>query len=163
MFREKYPKLLSNSATPVRLHGARPFRTTPERLYRAFLDAPALCKWLPPHGFTGTVHSIDARAGGSCHMSFTNFSTGSAHSFRIEYRELKPNESLHYVDRFDDPNLPGAMPVHVQLRAVPGGTELRVTQEGIPDAIPVAMCYMGWQESLDQLKALVEPEIPDGA
>lgn len=145
----------------VKLH--RVLRAKPERIYRAFLDAPAMCKWLPPHGFTGTVHSIDARVGGRCRMSFTNFGTGSTHSFSIEYRELRPNEFLHYVDRFEDPNLPGDMPVHVTLKALPCGTELHVTQEGIPDMIPVEMCYMGWQESLDQLKALVEPEIPDGA
>lgn len=145
----------------VKLH--RVLRAKPERIYRAFLDAPAMCKWLPPHGFTGTVHDIDARVGGTCRMSFTNFGTGSAHSFSIEYRELRPNEFLHYVDRFDDPNLPGEMPVHVTLKESPFGTELHVTQEGIPDMIPVEMCYMGWQESLDQLKALVEPEIPDGA
>lgn len=145
----------------VTLH--RVLRAKPERVYRAFLDAPAMCKWLPPHGFTGTVHSIDARVGGTCRMSFTNFGTGHSHSFSIEYRELRPNEFLHYVDRFDDPNLPGEMPVRVTLRALPFGTELRITQEGIPDLIPVEMCYMGWQESLDQLKALVEPEIPDGA
>ena len=145
----------------VNLH--RVVRATPERVYRAFLDPAAMCKWLPPHGFTGTVHSSEARVGGTCRMSFTNFNTGNSHSFSIEYKELRPGEFLHYVDRFDDPNLPGEMPVTVNLRAVMGGTELKITQAGIPDMIPVEMCYLGWQESLDQLKALVEPEIPDGA
>ena len=145
----------------VTLH--RVLRAQPERVYRAFLDGPAMCKWLPPHGFTGTMHSIDARVGGKYKMSFTNFRTGNSHSFGGEYLELRPNEYLRYADVFDDPNLPGTMIVTVHLRALPFGTELKVTQEGIPDMIPVEMCYLGWQESLDQLKALVEPEIPDGA
>jgi uncharacterized protein YndB with AHSA1/START domain len=134
-----------------------------ERVYRAFLDGPAMCKWLPPRGFTGTMHSMDARVGGKCRMSFTNFNTGHSHAFSIEYLELRPNEFLHYVDRFEDPNLPGDMHVTVNLRALPFGTELKIVQSGIPDMIPVEMCYLGWQESLDQLKGVVEPEIPDGA
>ena len=134
-----------------------------ERVYRAFLDPAAMCKWLPPRGFTGTMHSMDARVGGKYKMSFTNFSTGNSHSFGGEFLELRPNEYLRYVDRFDDPNLPGTMTVTVKLRALPFGTELNIVQEGIPDAIPVEMCYLGWQESLDQLKGVVEPEIPDGA
>jgi uncharacterized protein YndB with AHSA1/START domain len=145
----------------VNLH--RVVRAKPERVYRAFLDPAALCKWLPPHGFTGTVHSSEARVGGKTKMSFTNFTTGHSHSFSIEYKELRPGEFLHYVDRFDDPNMPGDMPVTVHLRSVMGLTEIKITQAGIPDMIPVEMCYLGWQESLDQLKALVEPEIPDGA
>jgi uncharacterized protein YndB with AHSA1/START domain len=134
-----------------------------ERVYRAFLDPAAMCKWLPPRGFTGTMHSMDARVGGKYQMSFTNFSTGHSHSFGGEYLELRPNEYLRYADRFDDPNLPGTMIVTVNLRELPFGTEVKIVQEGIPDMIPVEMCYLGWQESLDQLKGVVEPEIPDGA
>jgi uncharacterized protein YndB with AHSA1/START domain len=145
----------------VTLH--RVLRAKPERVYRAFLDADALVKWLPPYGFTGKVHSMDARVGGKYKMSFTNFNTGGSHSFGAEYLELRPNEFLHYVDRFDDPNMPGDMHVTVNLKPLPFGTELRIVQEGIPDMIPVEACYLGWQESLDQLKVLVEPEIPDGA
>jgi uncharacterized protein YndB with AHSA1/START domain len=145
----------------VTLH--RVLKAKPERVYRAFLDAAAMCKWLPPYGFTGTMHSCEPRVGGKCKMSFTNFTTGHSHSFSIEYKELRPNEFLHYVDRFDDPNLPGEMAVTVNLRAVMGLTEIRITQAGIPDMIPVEMCYLGWQESLAQLQKLVEPEIPDGA
>ena len=145
----------------VTLH--RVLRAKSERVYRAFLDPAAMCKWLPPHGFTGTVHNAEPRVGGKTTMSFTNFGTGSSHSFSVEYKELRPGEFLKYVDRFDDPNLPGEMEVTVQLREVMGLTELKITQAGIPDMIPVEMCYMGWQDSLDQLKALVEPEIPDGA
>ena len=142
----------------VRLH--RVLRTKPERVYRAFLDPDAMAKWLPPYGFTGKVHSIEPRVGGKYRMSFTNFSTGQAHSFGGEYHELVPNERLHYVDRFDDPNLPGEMRITVTLRAVSCGTDVSILQEGIPEVIPAEMCYLGWQESLAQLATLVEPEIP---
>ena len=142
----------------IRLH--RVLRAAPERVYRAFLEPAAMTKWLPPNGFVGTVHHIDARVGGSYKMSFTNFSTGSSHSFGGEYLELVPHERLRYRDKFDDPNLPGEMQVTVSLKAVSCGTELTVVQEGIPAAIPVEMCYLGWQESLAQLAALVEPDIP---
>jgi uncharacterized protein YndB with AHSA1/START domain len=145
----------------IRLH--RVLRATPERVYRAFLDPAAMCKWLPPHGFTGTVHHMDARVGGSYKMSFTNFGTGSSHSFGGEYLELVPGERLRYRDKFDDPNLPGEMQVSISLQAVSCGTELTVVQEGIPDVIPPEACYLGWQESLTLLTQLVEPEIPDGA
>jgi uncharacterized protein YndB with AHSA1/START domain len=131
-------------------------------VYRAFIDADAMNKWLPPYGFTGKVHSIDARVGGGYHMQFTNFSTGSSHSFGGVYRELVPNERLVYTDRFDDPNLAGEMITTVQIRAVQVGTELSIEQAGIPEQIPVEACYLGWQESLVQLARLVEPEIPDG-
>jgi len=143
----------------VRLH--RVLKTTPERLYRAFLDPGAMCKWLPPHGYTGKVHEIDARVGGSYKMSFTNFSTGNSESFGGEYLELVPNERIRHTDVFDNPNLPGTMVVTVTLKSVSCGTELNIVQEGIPDAIPAEACYLGWQESLDQLAKLVEPEIPD--
>ncbi|MGB6054934.1 MAG: SRPBCC family protein [Burkholderiaceae bacterium] len=133
----------------------------PERIYRAFLDAAAMAKWLPPHGFTATVHHLDARVGGGHRMSFTNFTTGSSHSFSGSYLELVPNERIRYTDRFDDPNLPGEISVTVVLRQVACGTELQITQEGIPEAIPVEMCYLGWQESLAQLAHLVNPDIPD--
>ena len=142
----------------IRVH--RVLRAAPERVYRAFLEPAAMTKWLPPNGFVGTVHHIDARVGGSYKMSFTNFSTGSSHSFGGEYLELVPHERLRYRDKFDDPNLPGEMQVTVSLKAVSCGTELTVVQEGIPAAIPVEMCYLGWQESLAQLAALVEPDIP---
>jgi uncharacterized protein YndB with AHSA1/START domain len=150
-----------NTPTPntVRLH--RVLRATPERVYRAFLDPDAKAKWLPPHGFTGKVHHSDARVGGTYKMSFTNFSTGSSHSFGGTYLELVPNERLRYADRFDDPNLPGEMTVTVELRAVFCGTELNITQEDIPALIPAEACYLGWQESLTLLAQLVEPEIPD--
>jgi uncharacterized protein YndB with AHSA1/START domain len=144
----------------VRLH--RVLRAPPERVYRAFLDADARVKWLPPNGFTGKVHESNATVGGSYRMSFTNFSNGQAHSWGGTYLELVPNERLRYSDRFDDPNLPGEMTVTVALKAVSVGTELQVVQEGIPDAIPVEMCYLGWQESLQLLAQLVEPAIPDG-
>ena len=143
----------------VKLH--RVLKTKPERVYRAFLDPDAKAKWLPPHGFTGKVHSNDSRVGGSYKMSFTNFTTGSSHSFGGTYTELKPSELLRYTDTFDDPNLPGEMHVTVALRGSPFGTEVNITQEGIPDAIPADACYLGWQESLIQLAQLVEPEIPD--
>lgn len=143
----------------VRFH--RVLRSKPERVYRAFLEADAMAKWLPPYGFTCKVHHLDAKVGGTYRMSFTNFSTGKGHSFGGEYRELVPVERIHYVDKFDDPNLPGEMRVTVSLRQVSCGTELNIVQEGIPEVIPVEMCYLGWQESLEQLAKLVEPEIPD--
>jgi uncharacterized protein YndB with AHSA1/START domain len=150
------PIMTTNS---VRLH--RVLRAPPERIYRAFLDADAMAKWLPPYGFTCKVHQMDARPGGTFRMSFSNFSTGHGHSFGGEYRELVPNERIRYTDKFDDPNLPGEMETTVSLLPVSCGTELTVVQEGIPDAIPVEMCYLGWQESLAQLAKLVEPVIPD--
>ena len=143
----------------IRLH--RVLRTTPEKLYKAFLDPDAKCKWLPPHGFTGKVHHIDARVGGSYKMSFTNFSTGNSHTFGGTYTELKPGEIIRYTDKFDDPNLPGEMRVTVTLRKVMVGTEISIVQEGVPDVIPADACYLGWQESLTLLAQLVEPEIPD--
>jgi len=152
---------MSSSTGTVRLH--RVLRAPAERVYRAFLDPDAMAKWLPPHGFTGKVHEIDARVGGGYRMSFTNFSTGKSHSFGGTYTELTPHERLRYTDRFDDPNLPGEMSVTVTLRKVLCGTELQVVQEGIPAVIPAEMCYLGWQESLAALAQVVEPEIPDGA
>jgi uncharacterized protein YndB with AHSA1/START domain len=143
----------------VRLH--RVLRAPPERVYRAFLDADAKVKWLPPNGFTAKVHHSDARVGGSYKMSFTNFTTGSSHAFGGKYVELTPHERIRYSDKFDDPNLPGEMEVTVSLNKVSVGTELNITQAGIPDAIPAEACYLGWQESLAQLAKLVEPEIPD--
>jgi uncharacterized protein YndB with AHSA1/START domain len=142
----------------VRLH--RVLRTKPEKLYRAFLDADAMAKWISPYGFTAKVHHMDVKVGGTFKMSFTNFSTGNSHSFGGEYRELVPNERLVYTDKFDDPNLPGEILVTVKLKAVSCGTELSIEQSGIPEVIPVEMCYLGWQESLEQLAKLVEPEIP---
>ena len=142
----------------VRLH--RVLRTKPERVYKAFLDAGALVKWLPPNGFTGTVHELDPRVGGRYRMSFTTFSSGASHSFGGEYLELIPNERLRYTDKFDDPNLPGEMITMVTLKPVSVGTELTVVQEGIPEAIPAEACYLGWQESLTLLAQLVEAEIP---
>lgn len=142
----------------VRLH--RVLKAPPERVYKAFLDAAALAKWLPPHGFTATVQAMDARVGGSFRMSFCNFSGGTVHSFGGTYLELQPGALIRYNDRFDDPNLPGEIMCTVRLRAVMCGCELDITQEKLPEAIPVEMCYLGWQDSLDQLKALVEPEIP---
>ncbi|MBQ0958320.1 SRPBCC family protein [Ideonella sp. 4Y11] len=146
------------STGTVRLH--RILKAPPERVYRAFLEPDALARWLPPDGFTCIVHHLDARVGGTHRLSFRNFGSGHAHSFGGEYLELVPNERLRYTDRFDDANLPGEMTVTVQLRAVTCGTELSVTQEGIPEVIPVEMCILGWQESLAQLARLVEPEIP---
>ena len=142
----------------IRLH--RVIRATPDRVYRAFLDADAMAKWLPPHGFTGKVHSLDARVGGRYRMSFTNFNTGQSHSFGGEYLELVPNERIRHTDVFDDPNLPGTMQTTVTLTKVVVGTEISIVQEGVPDAIPAAACYLGWQESLTLLALLVEPEIP---
>ncbi|HJP98218.1 MAG TPA: SRPBCC family protein [Rhodanobacteraceae bacterium] len=143
----------------VQLH--RVLRAPPERVYRAFLDADAMSKWLPPNGFTGKVHALDARVGGRYRMSFTNFTTGKSHVFGGTYLELKANELIRYTDVFDDPGLPGEMQTAVSLSAVSCGTELKVVQEGIPDAIPVEACYLGWQESLVLLAKLVEAEIPD--
>ncbi|HET6631750.1 MAG TPA: SRPBCC family protein [Rhodanobacteraceae bacterium] len=139
----------------------RVLRAPPERVYRAFLDASALAKWLPPNGFTCTVHEFDARVGGSYRMSFTNFSTGNGHSFGGTWRELVPGERIRYTDHFEDPGMPGEMVTTVTLRAVSCGTDLHIAQEGVPDAIPLEMCYLGWQESLVLLGKLVEPEIPD--
>ena len=147
-----------NTATgTVRFH--RVFKAPAERIYRAFLDPDAMVKWLPPHGFTGKVHQIDAKVGGSYKMSFTNFTTGKSHSFGGTYVELVPNQKLRYTDRFDDPNLPGEMAVTVTLKRVSVGTELNIVQEGVPDVIPAEACYLGWQESLILLAKLVEPEI----
>jgi uncharacterized protein YndB with AHSA1/START domain len=143
----------------VRLH--RVLRATPEQIYRAFLNADAMAKWLPPYGFTCRVHHMEAKVGGTFKMSFTNFTTGNGHSFGGEYRELVPNERLRYSDKFDDPNLPGEMETTVVLRKVSCGTDVTITQEGIPEVIPAEMCYLGWQESLAQLATLVEPVIPD--
>jgi uncharacterized protein YndB with AHSA1/START domain len=145
------------SSGTVRLH--RVLRAPPERVFRAFLDADAMAKWLPPYGFTCKVQHMDAKVGGSYRMSFTNFTTGHSHAFGGEYLELLPNEKLRYTDRFDDPNLPGLMQTTVTLKAVSCGTELSAVQEGIPALIPLEMCYLGWQESLAQLATLVEPEI----
>ena len=142
----------------VRLH--RVLRARPEQVYRAFLEAEALAKWLPPYGFTCTVHQMESRVGGSFRMSFRAFSSGHAHSFGGEYLELVPHERIRYTDRFDDPNLPGVLEVTVALRPVSCGTELDIVQEGIPEAIPLEMCHLGWQESLAQLATLVEPQIP---
>ena len=151
--------MTENNTNTVRLH--RVLRATPERVYRAFLDADAMTKWLPPNGFTAKVHQLDGRVGGSYKMSFTNFSTGSSHSFGGTYLELNPHELLRYTDRFDDPNLPGEMITTVKLKEIFCGTELDITQEGIPAVIPAGACYLGWQESLVLLAKLVEAEIPD--
>jgi uncharacterized protein YndB with AHSA1/START domain len=148
------------SANTVRLH--RVLRATPEKVYRAFLDADALAKWLPPNGFTCKVHNLDAKVGGTYKMSFTNFTTGKSHSFGGTYLELKPDELIRYTDKFDDPNLPGEMQTTITLRKVSCGTEVTIVQEGIPAAIPAEACYLGWQESLVLLAKLVEAEIPDG-
>ena len=146
------------STGTVKLH--RVLKAKPEKIYRAFLDAAAMAKWLPPYGFTCTVQHLDAKVGGAFKMSFENFSTGNRHSFGGEYLELIPGELIRYTDKFDDPNLPGELQVSVSLKAVMCGTELSVVQSGIPAAIPVEMCYLGWQESLAQLALVVEPEIP---
>ena len=143
----------------IRLH--RVLRAKPERVYRAFLDPDAKVKWLPPNGFTGKIHHMDARVGGSYKMSFTNFTTGKSHSFGGQYLELTPHERIRYTDKFDDPNLPGAMQVTIRLSKVSCGTEVNITQEGVPDIIPAEACYLGWQESLALLAKLVEAEIPD--
>ncbi|MGE0468246.1 MAG: SRPBCC family protein [Nitrospira sp.] len=143
----------------VRLH--RVVAAKPAKVYRAFLDADAMNKWLPPNGFTGKVHQLDAKVGGQYKMSFTNFTTGNSHSFGGEYLELVPDERLRYTDNFDDPNLPGEIHVTVTLKEVSVGTDLRIEQEGLPDVIPLEACYLGWQESLRNLARLVEPEIKD--
>jgi len=143
----------------VKLH--RVFAAKPERVYRAFIDADAMAKWLPPNGFTGKVHEMDARVGGRYKMSFTNFSTGNSHSFGGEYIELVENERLRYTDKFDDPNLSGEMVTTIDIKAVSVGAELNIEQTGIPEMIPAEACYLGWQESLNLLKLLVEAEIPD--
>ena len=150
---------MSNTTNKIRLH--RVLRAPAERLYKAFLDPDAMAKWLPPHGFTGKVHAMDAREGGGYRMSFTNFSTGKSHSFGGKYIELTPHERIKYADQFEDPNLPGEMQVTITLRKVSCGTELEIVQEGLPSVIPVEACYVGWQESLSMLAHLVEPEIPD--
>ena len=153
---------MSNTTAPtntIRLH--RVLRATPERVYRAFLDPEAKVKWLPPHGFTGKVHHLEAKVGGTYKMSFTNFTTGSSHTFGGTYTELTPHERIRYTDKFDDANLPGEMQVTIEFKKVLCGTELHITQEGVPAVIPAEMCYLGWQESLILLAQLVEPEIPD--
>jgi uncharacterized protein YndB with AHSA1/START domain len=150
---------VSNTTNTVRLY--RVLRAPAERLYRAFLDPDAMAKWLPPHGFTGRVHEIDARVGGGYRMSFTNFGTGRSHAFGGRYLELRPHERIRYTDQFEDPAMPGEIQVAVALRKVDCGTELQIVQEGLPSVIPVEPCYVGWQESLSQLAHLVEPEIPE--
>jgi uncharacterized protein YndB with AHSA1/START domain len=146
------------STSTVRFH--RVLRAPPERIYRAFLDADAMAKWLPPNGFTGKVHHLEARVGGTYRMSFTNFTTGQAHSFGGEFRELVPHERIRHTDKFDDPNLPGEMQTTISFKKVSVGTELSIVQEGIPSAIPAEACYLGWQDSLTLLAQLVEAEIP---
>jgi len=143
----------------IRLH--RVLRATPERIYRAFLDADAMVKWLPPHGFTGTMHHMDAKVGGTYKMSFTNFTSGKSHAFGGTYLEMVPHERLRYTDKFDDPNLPGEMQTTITLKQVSVGTELSIVQEGVPGVIPAEACYLGWQASLTLLAQLVEAEIPD--
>ena len=147
------------STHTIRLH--RVLRSTPEKVYRAFLDADAMSKWLPPNGFTGKVHHLDAQVGGAFQMSFTNFTTGKSHSFGGKYLELLPHERVRYTDKFDDPNLPEEIHVTVTLKKVSCGTEVNIVQEGVPAVIPAEACYLGWQESLTQLTMLVEPEIPN--
>ncbi len=147
------------SGNTVSLH--RIIKSTPEKVYRAFTEANAIAAWLPPYGFLCTVHDMTVKVGGTFRMSFHNFSTGNSHSFGGSYLEVKPNEALKYTDKFEDPNLPGEMITTVKLRKTVAGTEINITQEGIPDVIPVEMCYLGWQESLEKLTKLVEPEIPD--
>ena len=146
-------------ANSVSLH--RVLKSTPEKIFRAFTHAPAIASWLPPYGFTCTVHELKAEKGGTFKMSFENFSTGNSHSFGGSYLEFKPGELLKYTDKFDDTNLPGEMTTTVTLKKNLAGTEIKITQEGIPDAIPAEMCYLGWQESLEKLAKLVEPVIPD--
>jgi len=150
---------MSNEANTVRLH--RVLRAPVERVYKAFIDKSALERWLPPYGFTGTIHSIDARVGGGYKMSFTNFGTGSTHSFAVTFIALVANQYIQHKDRFDDANLPGEMTVTINLKTVLCGTDISIVQEGIPAVIPTEMCYLGWQESLEQLAKLVEPVIPD--
>ena len=151
---------MNTTTNTVRLH--RVLTAPPERVYRAFLNPQALARWLPPHGFTATVHELDARVGGAHRISFTNFGSGHSHSFGGIYLELTPNERIRYSDKFDDPNMPGEMTTTVTLRKVLCGTDLSIEQAGIPAMIPVEMCYLGWQESLGMLARIVEPEIPDG-
>src|SRR5215472_11333528 len=151
--------MATSTTNTIRLH--RVLRATPERVYRAFLDPEAKVKWLPPNGFTAKVHHLDAKVGGTYKMSFTNFTTGKSHSFGGTYVELKPHELIRYKDKFDDPNLPGEMQVTITLKQVFCGTDLNITQEGVPAAIPAEACYLGWQESLILLAKLVEAEIPD--
>jgi len=151
--------MTTSNTNTIRLH--RVFTAPPERVYRAFLDAAAMCKWLPPHGFTGTVHHLEAKVGGTYKMSFTNFSTGNSHSFGGEYLELIPNELIRHTDRFDDPTLPGEMQTTITLKRVLVGTEVNIVQEGVPAMIPPEACYLGWQESLTLLGQLVQAEIPD--
>ena len=151
--------MAATDTNTIRLH--RVLHAKPERVYRAFLDPAAISKWLPPNGFTCTVHHMDAKVGGTHKMSFTNFSSGNKHSFGGTYVELVPGEKIRYTDRFDNPNLPGQMDTTISLRQVSCGTELTIVQQGVPEVIPVEMCYLGWQESLVQLAKLVEPEIPD--
>ena len=151
---------MANMSNTVRLH--RVVRAPAERVYRAFLDPESMARWLPPYGFTGKVHKMDARVGGGYTMSFTNFGTGKSHSFGGKYVELTPHERIRYTDRFEDPKMPDEMQISISLRKVACGTELTIVQEGLPAAIPVEFCYLGWQESLSQLVHLVEPEIPDG-
>ncbi len=147
------------STGSVKLH--RVLTTTPEKLYKAFIDPDAMCKWLPPYGFTAKMHQIDAKVGGTYKMSFTNFGSGKSQSFGGKFLELVPNERIRYTDKFDDPNLPGEMTTTVTIKKVMVGTELNIVQEGIPAAIPAEACYLGWQESLKQLAKVVEPQIPD--
>jgi len=147
------------STNTIRLH--RVIRTTPEKVYPAFVDADAMCKWLPPNGFTAKMHHQDPKVGGTFRMSFTNFTTGNGHSFGGTYLELVPGERVRYTDKFDDPNLPGEMTMTATMKSVSCGTELSIVQEGVPAVIPAEACYLGWQDSLDQLIRLVEPEIPD--
>jgi uncharacterized protein YndB with AHSA1/START domain len=149
----------TKNTNTIRLH--RVLRAAPEKIYRAFLDADALAKWLPPNGFTGKVHQMDAKVGGSYKMSFTNFATGKSHSFGGKYLELVPLERIRYTDQFDDANLPGEIEVSITLKKVSCGTELNIMQEGVPSVIPAEACYLGWQESLSLLAKLVEAEIPD--
>ena len=150
---------MSDETGTIRLH--RVLRAPAERVYKAFTDKSALERWLPPYGFTGTIHEIDVRVGGGYRMSFTNFGSGSSHSFRVEFTELVANERIRHTDRFDDENLPGEMLVSIDLRTVCCGTDISIVQEGIPSVIPVGMCYLGWEESLEQLARLVEADIPD--
>ncbi len=152
---------MPSATNTVKIH--RVFRASPERLYRAFLDPDAMAKWLPPHGFTGKVHEMDARVGGGYRMSFTNFGTGKTESFGGRYTELTPNSRIRYTDKFDDPGMPGEMQVTISLRQVSCGTDVEIVQEGVPAAIPLEFCYLGWQESLLLLTQLVEANIPDAA
>jgi uncharacterized protein YndB with AHSA1/START domain len=157
--KEKQKVMTTGNTNTIKLH--RVVRAKPERVYKAFLDAAAMCKWLPPNGFTGTVHHLEPKVGGTYKMSFTNFTSGTSHSFGGEFLELIPNELIRYTDKFDDPNMPGAIQTTVTLKQVSVGTELNVVQEGVPAVIPAEACYLGWQESLILLGKLVEAEIPD--